>query len=683
MALGIDRQVQDRADKYRQNPAALQKNYQMNNDLLDLLALQSLKSDTDKAKAKIAASMGQNPKTIAEQRGEEAITRTKDDLVEQVGGIAAQQQNTQKQNMQRAAAGAPPSAPPGPPGARPPGPPQQMAGVAGQSAPNMARMAGGGIVSFAGEGDSLVKVTDEQLKAMGITPSAWAGMNERDKALAIRSRLQGDKSLPPVTSELRARKGSMRPGLDAVGQSAADRDLISGEVIRSPADREARGLAAMEAREAERRKGMSAGQLAAMPRMATQTNAPVGADQTNALKAASAEEFGGLKLEQMGFGQQDPTVSPAPAPPLTFPKPTMAGVGGVGAVPTTANRTGTVAGTRASLNADYNPAMDAATNKQRDLADALDPLRKKDSSVAAATQRGVIDKFQDRSGIANIRAEQVRQQQELNAANKASRADSKFYDLLSRAGGQGAFANIGRAASDRRESGLMQDQLDLTNTFARQDQGVKDDLAISDRSITSGDNMAKITAEDRRNATTVQASLFNDIRKGISEKAMMGLTIDTANMTQEQSAAKIATQLAVAELGAKSRIVAAQFNGEIQMRGQDIQKLASETKDREILLKLANNIDKLIAEVNAGISKSANDAIKDDLKGMNLEGPARTNYIKDKLAIFKKAQAGTLESLNLRREFILGRVQGAFSQPGATPSAGDGFSNRTRTSAGS
>ena len=331
MALGIDRQVQDRADKYRQNPAALQKNYQMNNDLLDLLALQSLKSDTDKAKAKIAASMGQNPKTIAEQRGEEAITRTKDDLVEQVGGIAAQQQNTQKQNMQRAAAGAPPSAPPGPPGARPPGPPQQMAGVAGQSAPNMARMAGGGIVSFAGEGDSLVKVTDEQLRAMGITPSAWAGMNERDKALAIRSRLQGDKSLPPVTSELRARKGSMRPGLDAVGQSAADRDLISGEVIRSPADREARGLAAMEAREAERRKGMSAGQLAATPGFQP-PNTPPGLPPVARIDPMMVGPAGDMAHAQLPPPQPQPRPT-APSTALPTAPPTASPTGIAAAAP--------------------------------------------------------------------------------------------------------------------------------------------------------------------------------------------------------------------------------------------------------------------------------------------------------------------------------------------------------------
>ena len=52
-------------------------------------------------------SMEQNPQTIAEQRGVEAVDRTKDDLVKQVGGVAAQRQRQQQQNIQRAAAGAP------------------------------------------------------------------------------------------------------------------------------------------------------------------------------------------------------------------------------------------------------------------------------------------------------------------------------------------------------------------------------------------------------------------------------------------------------------------------------------------------------------------------------------------------------------------------------------------------
>ena len=117
MALGLDRQVQERVAAYQGNPAALQKNYQMNQNLLDLLALQKIKSEKDAAKRELELSMEQNPQTISQQRGEEAIQRTKDELAKQVGGIAGQRQAEQKKNMQRAAAGTPPAPPPGAPGA--------------------------------------------------------------------------------------------------------------------------------------------------------------------------------------------------------------------------------------------------------------------------------------------------------------------------------------------------------------------------------------------------------------------------------------------------------------------------------------------------------------------------------------------------------------------------------------
>ena len=86
--MAIDQQIQEKVDAYRNNPEALQKNYQMNQDLLDLLALQKIKSEKDAAARELQMSMEQDPQTIAGQRGEEAIGRTKDDLVKQVGGVA-------------------------------------------------------------------------------------------------------------------------------------------------------------------------------------------------------------------------------------------------------------------------------------------------------------------------------------------------------------------------------------------------------------------------------------------------------------------------------------------------------------------------------------------------------------------------------------------------------------------
>ena len=64
--MAIDRMVEQRADAYRNNPAALQKNYRVSQDLLDLLALQKLKTEADAAKREIEMSQQPESKTIAE-----------------------------------------------------------------------------------------------------------------------------------------------------------------------------------------------------------------------------------------------------------------------------------------------------------------------------------------------------------------------------------------------------------------------------------------------------------------------------------------------------------------------------------------------------------------------------------------------------------------------------------------
>jgi hypothetical protein len=179
----MDQQVQQQADAFSDNPAALQQRYQQSQQLLDLLALQKIKSDKEAAAREMQMQMEQRPQTIAQQREAEVMGLTKDELAKQISGIMAQRQAVEQSNIKRAASGQPPRqrmamAPP----MRNP----RTEGVASQRADNMVNMAQGGIVGFEPGGRVEGGVTDEQLKAMGITPSAWAVMSERDKALAIR-----------------------------------------------------------------------------------------------------------------------------------------------------------------------------------------------------------------------------------------------------------------------------------------------------------------------------------------------------------------------------------------------------------------------------------------------------------------------------------------------------------------
>ncbi len=141
----MDQQVQQQADAFSDNPAALQQRYQQSQQLLDLLALQKIKSDKEAAAREMQMQMEQRPQTIAQQREAEVMGLTKNELAKQMGGIMAQRQAAEQSNIKRAASGQPPRqrmamAPP----MRNP----RTEGVASQRADNMVNMAQGGVVGF-------------------------------------------------------------------------------------------------------------------------------------------------------------------------------------------------------------------------------------------------------------------------------------------------------------------------------------------------------------------------------------------------------------------------------------------------------------------------------------------------------------------------------------------------------
>ena len=166
---GLDAQVEQRMDAYRGNPQKLQQRYGQNKELLDLLALQKLTSEKKQVAADMQLKAQQNPNTIAQQREAEALELTKSSMGGSLSELAGRTKGTldqkaamQKKNMSRMAQGA--SKPQMGGGAglaglmgkpRPNVPPQaqglagaRMAQAANSGGP--VRMAGGGIVAFAG-----------------------------------------------------------------------------------------------------------------------------------------------------------------------------------------------------------------------------------------------------------------------------------------------------------------------------------------------------------------------------------------------------------------------------------------------------------------------------------------------------------------------------------------------------
>lgn len=161
--MAIDQEIQRKVDAYRGNPQQLMQRYQQNQQLIDLLALQKLKSEKEAAARDMQMKMQQQPGTIAQQREAELLDMTKQEMMQQTQGVLQQRQAQQQQNMQQVAqqglgalANQRPAAPqPAAPQPAPQGAPQ------GQPMP---RMAQGGIVAFA-PGGYVGGVTQEDIDA--------------------------------------------------------------------------------------------------------------------------------------------------------------------------------------------------------------------------------------------------------------------------------------------------------------------------------------------------------------------------------------------------------------------------------------------------------------------------------------------------------------------------------------
>jgi len=191
---GIAATVDDKVDAYRANPDALAQRAKGSQDLLDLLALQQVNKEKEAAKQQIQLNTQPPQDTILAQLEAEAVGRTKEDMVNQIGGIMRTQNQAQAKNMQRV----------GKEGAATP---QQLAGVQqglGQVAsrinPNIARARAGGIVGFSNGGlvqdiqDAIVRRDKQKLIDLGGYTLEMFGDNPDAASIARVVREKGRQS---------------------------------------------------------------------------------------------------------------------------------------------------------------------------------------------------------------------------------------------------------------------------------------------------------------------------------------------------------------------------------------------------------------------------------------------------------------------------------------------------------
>ncbi len=121
----IDSQINDRMQMYAGNPQGLMQRYAQTQELVDLLALQKMKNDRAAATSAVQGAMQTPSNTVKGQLEQEAMQGSRNDVLRSMAPGIQQQGQRMAQMQNRAAMGLP-----------------------GQAAPNMARMADGGIVGY-------------------------------------------------------------------------------------------------------------------------------------------------------------------------------------------------------------------------------------------------------------------------------------------------------------------------------------------------------------------------------------------------------------------------------------------------------------------------------------------------------------------------------------------------------
>jgi len=183
MNQGIDQLIAQRMGSAGGNPQALQQQYKQSGDIVTLIAMQKMKTDLERKAQETQLQMQTTPQTIAQQREQEVLGLTKQEVSQQLQpGI--QQLGQQMAQAQQA----------------PQGPPQ---GISSVPRPPMG-MAAGGIVAFQEGGGvdprALLEGTDSQSWKGKIANALSAGATAQEIVKLLKGNPSGLRALAELTS---------------------------------------------------------------------------------------------------------------------------------------------------------------------------------------------------------------------------------------------------------------------------------------------------------------------------------------------------------------------------------------------------------------------------------------------------------------------------------------------------
>ena len=555
---GLDAQVEQRMDAYRGNPQKLQQRYGQNKELLDLLALQKLTSEKKQVAANMQLQAQQNPNTIAQQREQEALELTKQEMGGTLGQLAANTKGTldqkaamQKKNMNRMAQNA--SRPqPGPgaglmglmgggarPPARPPmGNPQagglanaRMAQAAAQGGP--VRMAQGGIVSF--------------VEGQEVNSPAYR------KYLELKQRIGKDMALQQLRQNVKTKYGTFASPFGALRQQSDEQRAYAKQVLAQADSMDEQQL--FELANTNFTAGMSPDDLSTLPPLDIATapedvsenngnNVPpvVTSDQADADPTLERPETGNVTFmpaEQEDFFKNVPTsyepVTPKEADKTGLNTAVTAMTDQAGSTPVMAAVSDLEAAPLESVEA---PRTDSEQKLFDELTQRYVSDSNEDVQGALTGARASSDDYFKRDDKADIYAGQETEERALQAETLDPDRLRKLARIQTLAGGRRGSGGIGAAyaatqlGQDKRRSEGLGTIRDI------QDLGVTTDTGIASYGAAAGQSAAT-RAENRR---TTGMSGLQGILDDSQTRALQGQreqnAVNIENKRYEQDVAK-------------------------------------------------------------------------------------------------------------------------------------------------
>ncbi len=552
---GLNQLMNQKVAAYNNNPQALEKRYQQNQQLIDLLALQKIKTDKTAAANNIALQMQQNPSTIAQQREQEVLAMTKNEMAQQTAGILGQRQKQQQKNMQRTARGQ---------NVAPQGGAMMAArgGLMPLPRPTMQKMASGGILGYQTGAEV---ISDEDLKKLGMT---------REEYMA-RAKPFGGK---------RVRDQRQEEFVSSIGKSMDDANK------RATANREAQSAAAAK-RVEENRKQQILDLGGVLPEAeaeaATATTVPK-ADVTptgdNSI-ASTGDDSVRSAAERIRLA-----AGPIPPPPPAtgpIPPPTPTGI---------------------ATELPVVKPVDTSTLQQNRVSSRLDPAvtnvfqenMSADPTALGIKARTDQDEFARRKEFFDRRQEGIAGIADLNRRDFDSDKLAKQRRLAAlapySAGVRGMLQADTAVESARYNRALEELRLDNVS--------MKEDSAIAARSGEIGQKMYDSIIGARSDAAKAYASLSAADQVATDAEAKRILEADKGNLSAKIKQIEIATNDAL-----RMAIQGSQTLGQLQQRYTEILKM----KDDAIEV-VNNNLDAETIEAIKAVKRGTADAEQERLQ---------------------------------------------------------------------